>query len=358
MKKKPNLKKLAKIFPKRRSAAQELIASTDENGLPRITNETIAANREEVLSSARKYIYPLQHSKHKIVIISIALFIVSFVGFFSYVTVALYRFKSTSGFLYGVTQVVPYPVAKAGSDFVSYENYLFELRHYTHYYHAKQQVDFASQAGKQQLDAYKDQALAQVINDAYVKRLAKINRVSVSNKELNDQIALVRNQNRLGANEKVFEDVLKENFGWSIGDFKRSLKQEMLAQKVVAKLDAGTQARAKAALAELQGGADFAKVAAQYSSDVGTKDNGGNYGFLIDQTNRDIPPQITAALFALQPGQYSAIINTGFSLEIVKNVSLQGSEVNAAQIVFTLQNIDTYIKEYKTKHKTHTFINP
>ena len=201
MKKKPNLKKLAKIFPKRRSAAQELIASTDENGLPRITNETIAANREEVLSSARKYIYPLQHSKHKIVIISIALFIVSFIGFFSYVTVALYRFKSTSGFLYGVTQVVPYPVAKAGSDFVSYENYLFELRHYTHYYHAKQQVDFASQAGKQQLDAYKDQALAQVINDAYVKRLAIINRVSVSNKELNDQIALVRNQNRLRSNE-------------------------------------------------------------------------------------------------------------------------------------------------------------
>jgi len=354
---KKNLKKLANIFPKRRSTSQDLITeSTDENGLPRITNETVAANREEVLSSARKYIYPLQHSKHKIVIISIALFVTAFIVFFSYCTLALYRFKSASGFLYGVTQVVPFPVAKAGSDYVSYENYLFELRHYVHYYQAQQQVNFNSTAGKQQLAAYKQQALAQVISDAYVKQLAKEHKISVSSQELNNEITLVRNQNRLGANEKVFEDVLKENFGWTLNDFKRSLKQEMLAQKVAATLDTTTQARAKAALVQLQQGVDFGTVAAQYSDDAATKGNGGNYGFLIDQTNRDIPPQITSALFALQPGQTSGIINTGFTLEIVKNINLQGSQVNAAHIVFTLQNVNTYITPYQAKHKSHAYI--
>jgi hypothetical protein len=356
MKKKLNLKKLTKLFPKKRISKELIDSSTDENGLPRITNETVAANREEVLHSARKYIYPLQHSKHKIVLISITLFIVAFIVFFSYCTLALYRFKSTSGFLYGVTQVVPYPVAKAGSDYVSYENYLFELRHYMHYYQTKQQVDFNSTAGKQQLEAYKKQALAQVIDDAYINRLAKINKVSISNKELNDQIALVRNQNRLGANEKVFEDVLRENFGWTINDFKRSLKQEMLAQKLVALLDTATQKRALSALAALQQGQDFGKVAAQYSDDLATKTNGGNYGFLINQTNRDIAPQISATLFAMAPGQTSGIINTGFSLEIVKNVNLQGSQVNAAHIVFTLQNVNVYINSFKAQHKAQTYI--
>ncbi|HLC91528.1 MAG TPA: SurA N-terminal domain-containing protein [Candidatus Saccharimonadales bacterium] len=356
---KKKLKKLTSIFPKRRTSAKDLLNTpTDEGGLPRITNETIAANREEVLSSARKYIYPLQHSKHKIVTVSITLFAVAFIVFFSYCTLALYRFRSSSGFLYAVTQVIPFPVARAGSDFVSYENYLFELRHYVHYYEAKQQVNFKSAAGKQQLAAYRQQALDQIISDAYVKRLAKQYKVTVSDKELDAQIALVRDQNRLGASEKVFEDVLKENFGWTVNDFKRSLKQEMLAQKLVAVLDIETQARAKAALAQLQNGEDFAKVAAQYSDEASTKANGGNYGFLIDQTNRDIPPQVTAALFALKPGQTSAIINTGFSLEIVKSVNMQGTQVNAAHIVFKLKSVDTYVNEYKAKHKASTYIKP
>lgn len=356
---KKKLKKLTSIFPKRRTSTKDLINTpTDESGLPRITNETIAANREEVLSSARKYIYPLQHSKHKIVTVSIALFIGAFIVFFSYCTLALYRFRSNSGFLYAVTQVMPFPVAKAGSDFVAYENYLFELRHYIHYYQAKQQVDFSSSTGKQQLASYRQQALNKIIKDAYVKRMAKQYKISISDKELDAQIALVRDQNRLGANEKVFEDVLKENFGWTTRDFKRSLKQEMLAQKLVATLDIATQGRAKAALAQLQNGEDFAKVAAQYSDETETKSNGGNYGFLIDQTNRDIPPQITAALFALKPGQSSAIINTGFSLEIVKSINMQGTQVNAAHIVFRLKNVDTYVNEYKTNHKARTFIKP
>ncbi len=33
--------------------------------MPRITTETIAAHREEVIGKARKYIYPLQHSKNR-----------------------------------------------------------------------------------------------------------------------------------------------------------------------------------------------------------------------------------------------------------------------------------------------------
>src|ERR1019366_4333803 len=89
--------------------------------LPEITNTTVAEHREEVLSSARKYIYPLQHSKHRIVVISLSLLAVVIVGFFVYCGLALYKFQSTSGFLYGVTQIIPFPVAKAGNNYVAYE---------------------------------------------------------------------------------------------------------------------------------------------------------------------------------------------------------------------------------------------
>src|SRR4051794_32643110 len=120
--KKPKLKKL---IPKRsgKEAAAKSRSLADDESVPRITNETVAEHREKVLGSARKYIYPLQHSKHKIVLISTGLFIAALIAFFTYCTLSLYRFKSTSGFLYGVTKVMPFPIAKAGPDFVAYENY-------------------------------------------------------------------------------------------------------------------------------------------------------------------------------------------------------------------------------------------
>ncbi len=322
----------------------------------KITNETVAEHREEVLSTARKYIYPLQHSKHKIVIISTALFIVAVISFFAYCTTALYRFNGNSSFLYGVTRVIPFPIAKAGADFVAYENYLYELRHYIHYYQTQQELDFDSELGRQQLADYRRRALQKVIDNAYVKQLAAKNKVTVSAKELDAEIALVRSQNRLGNNDKGFEDVLKDNFGWSVGDFKRSLRQEILTQKLVAALDTQTQNDAKAALNDLGKGTKFGKVAAKYSDDKRTASNGGEFGFLVDKTSRDLSARVTDALFKLKPGETSGIINTGYSLEIVKNIEKQGSKIRAAHIVFTFEDIGTYLGEVKDTSKTRIFI--
>ena len=52
--------------------------------VPQITNETIAEHREDVLSGARKYIYPLQHSKHRIVVITAFLVTTTIVALFVY----------------------------------------------------------------------------------------------------------------------------------------------------------------------------------------------------------------------------------------------------------------------------------
>lgn len=349
-------KKLRKLVPRRRRRHQEIVPEpTLDSNVPRITNDTVAAHREEVLSSARKYIYPLQHSKHKIVLITTGLFIAAVVAFFSYCTIALYRLKDNSSFLYGVTQVIPFPIAKAGPDFVAYENYLFELRHYLHYYQTQQKLDFNSDFGKAQLSNYKKQALEKVINDAYIKQLAAKNHVSVSNQELNDQIQILRDQNRLGGSNKVFEDVLKDYWGWTVNDFKRSLREQLLAQKLVATLDTDTQNRAKAALSELQGGADFAATAKKYSDDTATKDNGGDLG-IIDPTNRDLPAQTVAALNKLGPGQTSAIINVGYGLEIVKVIDKPGNQIHAAHIAFNFKDINTYLNDIKDKDKTRTFV--
>lgn len=343
--------------PRLRREKPEVVIEQAIQAVPRITNETVAEHREEVLSSARKYIYPLRHSSHKIVMISVSLFVAVVLLFFSYCALALYRFQSTSGFIYDATQVIPFPVARVGSHFISYENYLFEVRHYIHYYQTQQQINFNSRSGKRQLNQFRQQAILEVVNDAYVDQLAQQNGVSISDDQLNNEISLLQQQNRLGSNNKVFAAVLKDFWGWSISDFKRELKQQMLAQAVVSKLDTGAHQKAQYVLNQLYAGADFATLAKQYSDDTSTSANGGSYGFSIDRANRDVAPQVVNTLFALQPGQTSGIINTGTGLEIVKVDSVSGGEVQASHIFIAFNSINTYINPLKAKEKPHVYIH-
>lgn len=347
-------KRIKKVLGKSKSAPEQ---AAPDGAAPRITNETVAAHREEVLGSARKYIYPLQHSKHRIVLVSTGLIIAAAVVFLSYCVLALYRFDSTSNFIYRVTQVIPFPVAKTGSRLVAYENYLFELRHYTYFYENQQKLDFDSDAGQQQLAEYRKRALEKVVNDAYVKELAKQNGVSVSNTEVEDQITILRRQNRLGGSEQAYEEALKQNFGWTVDDFKRVIKQRLLEQKVLEKVDTATKQQAEEALAKLAAGSKFSAVAKKYSDDDVSKSRGGEFGFLIDKANRDISAQTTDALFRLEPGQTSGIINTGYSLEIVKTISKKDGKVEGAHIVFNFNSLENYINDLKDKQAARIYIS-
>lgn len=345
--------KLKKLTFKRKAP----LDNSPEGTAARITTETIAEHREEVIGSARKYIYPLQHSKHRILLISTSVLIASVVGFFAYCTVSLYRLRSNSTFLYRVTQVIPFPVAKAGAQFVAYENYLFELRHYIHYYESQLKLDFNSVAGKAQLEAFQKQALDKVVSDTYVKKLAEKYKITVSDKEINDQITVVREQNRLGSSDQVFEDVLRDYWGWTVEDFKRSLRAQLLAQKVVATLDTETKQRADSAVEELNKGVDFGTVAKKYSDDAATKDSGGDFG-TVDRTNRDLTAQTTDTLFGLKPSEYSGVINIGYSLEIIKNIEqISPTKAHGAHILFNFKEVSVYLNDIKQEEKTRTFIN-
>jgi hypothetical protein len=336
----------------KRVKGEKRIQEAFEN-IPRITNETVAEHREDVLRGARKYKYPLQHSKHKIVITSVAILVLAIVGFFVYIGLELYKFQSSSSFMYRVTQVLPFPVARAGSHFVAYENYLFELRRYEHYYQAQQRVNFGDKNGKRQLDSYKPQALNQVVEAAYVKQLAAKNHVRVTPAEIGLQLQALQAQNQ--SSEQELADVTNIFFGWSIGDLKRELTQELLAQKVAATLDTAAQAKAASVLSQVQGAADFASLVNQYSD--GDKTNGGQYADQsISEASTDVPPTVVRELEKLQVGQTSGVIQAGKTLEIVKLTGNVNGKMQAAHISFKVTDIAQYVAQYEKAHHVHRFI--
>lgn len=351
---KQKLKKLAKS-----SKAKILRRSpeSEKRGAPRITNDTVASHREEVLSSARKYIYPLQHSRHRVVIISVTLFTVAVVAFFAYMLLSLYRYHTTSTFAYNVTRVLPFPVAKAGPNFVAYENYLFEVRRYMHYYETQQRVNFDDASGQEQLRNFEKQALDTVIQDAFVKQLAETHEVTVSNVEVDEQVELMRSQNRLGGSEQVLEDVLREYWGWSVSDFKRQLHKELLAQKVLGVLDMETKQAATKALEQVRAaGADFAAIARDQSDDASTAANGGTYATEITRSSVDIDARVVDILFTLQKDQISELIATPQGIEIVKVIETDGNVVRAAHILFEYQDIATFTKPLQEERGLRKFV--
>lgn len=327
-----------------------------EEKVTRITNKTVADDREAVLSKARKFIYPLQHPKRYIIGITTTLVIACIVAFFTYATLALYRFQTTSNFMYRVTQVLPFPVARTGSTFIAYENYMFELRQYIHYYENQQGIDFDTEVGRQQLDEFRRRALEKVINDAYIKQLANEHGITVSDQDINEQIALVRQQDRLGNSNQVLEDVLREFWDWSMADFRRSLAQQLLAQKVVAELNPETTIRAQEALQKIQGGESFEDVAKEYSDDPATASEGGVFSFEITRTSRDVAAQTAQALFALEPQEVSGVTDIGYALQIVKLLERDGDSARGAHILFTFEDIDTYINEVREREPARVYL--
>lgn len=353
------MKKKIKQIREKRQAKKD--AKEQGTPVPRITSENVAEHREDVLSGARKYIYPLQHSKHRIVILSTTLFLVAILTFSIVSVLFLYRFQTTSGFMYQVTKVIPFPIARTGSTLIAYENYLFELGHYIHYYENQQQLSFDTEAGRAQLESYKQRAIDKVVNDAYVKIIAEENNISVSEQEIDEQIRIAREQNRLGSSDEVFEDVLKEFWNWSVDDFRRSLKSEILEQKVLRSLDPETEQKATAALARIEAGEDFAVVAKEVSDDIGTKENGGEFGF-VNRSNRNVSQQTVDTLFNLPQGQNSGVVvvpyGTGYALAIIKNLEQKDGEVRGAHIIFQLKDINEILNDRKEQEPYRLYMNP
>ncbi|MCA9347466.1 SurA N-terminal domain-containing protein [Candidatus Saccharibacteria bacterium] len=343
-------------FKKLRLSKKSRAVEPNEGKVDRVTNETVAEAREDVLKSARKFIYPLTHSKHKVLTVSTALVIVGLVGFSIFMSFALYRKKDTSNFTYHVTQVVPFPIAKTGSSFVLYENYLFELKRYIYYYTNVENVDFSDPNNKPQLDDQKVKILQKVINLSYIKQLAKEKGITVSDEEIDSRIVELKKQNRLGNNDKVFQDTLKDFYNWSVEDFRRSIRNDILTSKVMAVVDIDTRSDANKALDELKNGGDFTALAAKYSDDTSTKNSGGEVPGYLDPKDRNSISEEVATLAVLKPGETSDIINIGYGLEIIKILEDKDGKYRYARILFSFEPIDDALNEIKSQEKTTVYI--
>lgn len=349
--------------------AKTLIKGDDkapiENASGRITNETVAKHREEVLKGAKRFIYPLQHSKHRIAIISTAIAVLALVSLVIYISLILYRYQHTGIFAYNLTKIIPLPVARVDGQFVSYEDYLFELRHSMHFQRTQEAVDFSTEEGQKMLVYLKQQALERAKDNTVVRELAKQNDIKITEQEINAQMDLILKQGTSGQSLDAIEKTLAEFYGWSIKDWKRVLKMQLMKQRLIPNLDTETTQKGDNILNQLTGGASFADLAKLNSQDDLSKDKGGSLGIVnIDNTN--LPQSFIDVAFNLNEGEYSNLVESTIKDEKGKNILvvqiiradkvISDKEREISHILLKYKNIDEKINQYKTDYGVTNYI--
>jgi foldase protein PrsA len=274
--------------------------------------------------------------------------------------VLIYKFKSDHAIVYAVARIVPYPVERVNNRFISYGNYLFEVKSIKHYYQSqtgadnKPAVDFSTNEGKARLKDLKKQVMEQLKAEAVTKALIDKHRIRVSDKEVKEQIDQITKQ--AGGEAKV-KEVLSKYYGWSYSDFKTKIEYQLARQKLQAKItedesiNQQAKTRAEEVLAKVKAGEDFAELARKYSQDTSAS-NGGDLGFF---GKGQMVAEFEAAAFALEPGKTSELVKTKFGYHIIKVVEKKDDQVKASHILIKAVDFEQYLQDQVKAAKTTTY---
>jgi uncharacterized membrane protein YqiK len=114
----------------------------------RITTDTLAEHRQQVLAGGRKFKYPVQYARHKLVMNAVIIVVAAIIILIGAGYYLLYQAQNTSDFMYRVTKVAPVPVAEVDGQSVRYSEYLMKFRSNLHYLTEKEQVDITTEDGQ------------------------------------------------------------------------------------------------------------------------------------------------------------------------------------------------------------------
>lgn len=180
----------------------------------------------------------------------------------------------------------------------------------------------------------RDQVLEGLIDGALIQQGAVALGIQVSDEELDRQVEA---DIEAGGGQAAFNEWLQAT-GQTREDYREMLRQSMISQRAMEAVTGGLQTEAEQVharhiqveseeeaqeiLAQLQQGADFATLARERSTDLATRENGGDLGWF---PRGMVAPELENAAFALQPGEVSDALPLGEGYQLIQLVEREAA---------------------------------
>lgn len=315
--------------------------------------EKVEERREEVLAKGRKFKYPLQWTRHRIVIntILITLVVIAMVTIGGWL--ALYKFNMTDEFLFRVTKVIPVPVASVDSENVPFSDYLMLYRSSMTSIERQSGSQFDEESLKQLRTEYQESALSEAEKYTYASKLAKESDLSVSDEEVETEFQRHLNIGGIERSEESFTQIIEDNFGLDKSEYKRMLYLSLLKAKVETHID-DTANKIAGEVEKLlaSNGNDYKAVAEALGDKINYQETNG----LVDSKNIDGGRASEA--MKLEPGQSSSkfISINGDGYYFVKLISKTDSQVNFVSIRVPFTKFNQQFDQLKENNQITEYI--
>ena len=325
----------------------------------RITNDNISEHRAKILAQGKKFKYPVQVSRKKLIVRALIILLVAVVAFGGFVGLQLYRSQSMNDLNYSVTRIVPLPVAQVDGYSVRYDSYLRRIRSIVHYYTAQERRDFNTNEGRNELNYYKRSELKSVEREAYAAKLAKQHNLTITDDEVNKEIA-----QQLKAEKSSDEDLLstlKNYYGWTRDEYEAVLRDQMLEKKVAYRADTAAKEKLEQVQQALKK-EDFVAVAAKYCDDEAKAEATPT----AVSANSTDPTKVLDAVKQVKDGHITQPIkvkvdNGDYYYYIAKRIGItqsdEGEQMNYLLITIKLKQFTSDFEKLQKEGKIKEFIS-
>ncbi len=316
--------------------------------------EKVEERREEVLAAGRKFKYPLQWTRHRIVINTILISLVVFAMIFIGGWIALYRVGMTNDLLYNITRILPLSVAKADGEDVRFSDYLMLYRSSMTSIERQSGSQFDNSSYESLRDEYKRAALTEAEKYAYAMKIAKEKGITVSDEEVAKEFERHLKIGGIDRSEESFTKIISDNFGLTKSEYEHMLYLTLIKSKVEAETDdTANEIATKVESLLAENGNNYQSVAEQLGGAIIYEETGG----LVDSKNIDGGRASEA--MKLEPGQSSGkfISINGDDYYFVKLIKKTDSEVDFVSIRVPFTEFDQQFATLKEEGKISEYIN-
>lgn len=324
----------------------------------RITSDTVAHHRERILAGGRRFKYPIQYARHKLVINAIlisivALIVVIVVGWWQ-----LYRAQNTSEFMYRITKVLPVPVASVDGQSVLYSDYLLKYRSSIHYLEQKEGVSLKTDNGKRQVEYIRQQSMRDAIADAYAAKLAKKMNISISNVELDGFLKEQRQSSDGEISQLTYDAVVLDYYGWSPAEYRHITEGKLLRQKVSYAMDdkAIKAIEESVNLSQKDQKIDFKLLANNISKQFNVKAVSGASGW-VKKSNQDGGLSTEAAKLSKSQISKSIKSTVGDGYYIIRLLDINDTQVNYEYVKVPLTAFSESLDQVTKDKKVNKYIS-